>query len=277
MFSNATKSTRDGRKIAVVAGSGLGDVGQDFRVETTVAFEDIEGVGACSVEGHKGEVRFCAVGEKECALVLGRRHVYEGGRLGMDRLVGWLAGQNITDLVVVSAAGALTRMFEPGELVAVRGIIDLQNRRRLRLGSGREPELGEGTRSGVAAAVPERGLREYGTSLSSRLTSAVESAAGEVSVAMGRGTLACCQGPAYESSAEVRALRSLGADLATMSSAPEVLFAGRFGLDVAVVGAVTNHATGIGPERLDHAHVLKTGQGMSSKLSRLLAQLVRTW
>lgn len=274
------KSRRTGRKIAVVAGSGLGGIGEFFRTESTVLFKDIKGVGKCTVGGHRGEVHFCRVGlqdgrgtkAKEFVLVLGRRHVYEGGSYGMGYLISWLAGAGVTDLVVISAAGGLKKVFPPGQLVSVCDIIDLQNFQRLQRTAA--PGFNKPEDPGHQVA-RERGMPDNRHGLSRRLTAAVESAAKEAGRPLKRGTLACCSGPSYETPSEVRFLLELGADLATMSSAPEVVFGGLAGMEVAVIGAVTNPGTGVGLERLDHSGIIDTASGMTGDLSRVIMQLIK--
>ena len=261
-------------RTAVIAGSGLEGIGDRFEINDTVAFDDIDGLGACTVAGHAGRVLCCRSGQKEFFLVLGRRHVYEGGRYGMGRLIRWLAGRGAADLVVVSAAGALNKSFPPGVLVSVNGIIDLQNFPMLQSSVWAARGPAENPVQNTASAAAERGVGRPHTVPSPRLTAAVRRAAETAGVPMGRGTLACCTGPAYETPAEVIYLRRLGADLATMSSAPEVYFARRAGLEVAVVGAVTNYATGIGAGAVEHAGVLENAAVMCEPLARIVANLI---
>ena len=128
--------------------------------------------------------------------------------------------------------------------------------------------------------VCERGLKSGRLTIDRELSRWVERVALKVGHPCQRGTLACCSGPGYETSTEVRFLQGIGADLVTMSSAPEIAFAARLGMRVAVVGAITNPGTGIGQSRhgiLDHAEVLEAMSRMSGGLSRLIAELFSSY
>lgn len=317
--------------LAIIAGSGLEELGERlrnrFRFYETVAFEEIDGVGACTVAGHRGEVhlgfipggsgsdrgsipgegspagggpdrpeeRAAAVegrdgfGNRPVALVLGRRHVYEGGAMGMAPLMRWLDRRGIGDVVAVSAAGSVRETYGPGELVVIKDFIDLQDRDRPRPGrrAGRSWASGHagGRRSGHTmreldppdgeqSPALERAAGAVRPRLALRLVQKLESAANLAGVALPRGTLACAVGPAYESPAEIRALQEMGADVVTMSAAPEILYACELGMEIAVIAAVTNPGTGIGLEPPDHERVLRTADSMSGSLGDILTALV---
>lgn len=268
--NHAGEGPRDG--LAVIMGSGLGGVesrlrerlGGLFTVGAHVRFEDIEGVGACTVAGHGGAVCVGEIGPVPLALVRGRRHVYEGGRFGMAALVRWLSENGIGDVVTVSAAGSVRGAVYPGQLIIIKEIIDLQNRDYL------QPRL----REGGGGDCPDRAVARSRPVLSSRLARGLEAAAARAGVGLARGTVACVPGPAYESPAEIRALQALGADVVTMSAAPEVQLAAALGMEVAAVAAVTNPGTGIGLEPPNHGRVLEAAAAMSRSLGDVLAELV---
>ena len=251
--SKAAKAAR-AAKLAVVAGSGLGALADEVTVDCRVSFSDIDGVGACTVAGHAGEVREGTLGGRPCVWVLGRRHGYEGQSAAMLRLVDWLASRGVTHLLVTSAAGALHGSLSPGEIVVARDIVDRQNRR-----------WSDASRPGR----PDARL-----ALDPGLVAALERAATRAGVAWHRGTLVCGSGPAYETAAEVRYLQESAGDVATMSAAPEVIAANRIGLPVAVAALVTNAATGIAPSTLSHAEVLNIGQQSVGQVGAIVRQLL---
>ena len=159
----ATDEANETSGLAIITGSGMGDLGRRLGSRLTdvetVSFGDIDGVGACTVDGHRGEVRIGrlgGVGGRLVALVLGRRHAYEGGTLGMAPLMRWLAGRGLSSVVAVSAAGSLSGTLHPGELVVIKEIIDLQNRNLLQPAFRRLPaRAGEGpSPRGDSAAGP---------------------------------------------------------------------------------------------------------------------------
>jgi inosine/guanosine/xanthosine phosphorylase family protein len=245
----------NGRHLAFIAGSGMEALADAVAVRRAVRFEDIPGVGACGVEGHAGRVLEAAIDARPCTLVMGRRHVYEGDASAPARLVEWLAGSGVTHLVVASAAGALRRRLEPGDLVIVRDAIDVQNR-----------YAGDGE--------ARRGARGDRLHIDPDLAWALARAATEAGVRWQRGTMLCASGPAYETSAEVRAFQSWGGDVATMSGAPELAAAARAGIPAAAVALVTNWCTGIAGAKPNHEEVLAAGRRASRGLAAVVRQLV---
>ena len=270
----ATDDTIATSGLAIIAGSGMGELGYHLVTRLTdvetISFGDIDGVGACTVDGHPGEVRIGrrgGIGGRRIALVLGRRHAYEGGSLGMAPLMEWLAGRGLSNVVAVSAAGSLSGHLHPGELVVIKEIIDLQNRGLLQPAFRRLPARAGGRTQ------PARGGGRTAC-ISARLSGALEVAARRAGVALQRGVLACGAGPAYETPAEVRALQTAGADVATMSAAPEVQYAAELGMEIAIVAAITNRCTGIGSEPPDHVRVLEIAGTMCRVLEDMLSQVI---
>jgi len=241
---------------ALIAGSGLGSVADGFDVEERVPFDAIDGVGSATVAGHRGEILRCRSGSATCWLAMGRRHIYEGAAAPIRAMIAWLAGKGVTHLVVTSAAGSLRPTLAPGELVLVTGILDLQSRQPVVAG----PSL-EG-----------RGARDHGVDMA--LSRRVAAAAGRAGVALRSGVVACLDGPTYETPAEVAFLQAAGADLATMSAAPEIAVAAETGLRVACIGAITNPGTGIGNASVGHNRVLATAAEMAAPLGRIFSELV---
>ncbi len=233
------------RKIAFIAGSGMDAVRAAMTVYHEFPFGSIEGVGEGAIEGHAGCVIEGTIGARECTLVMGRRHVYEGEAAAVDALVAWLARRGVTDLVAASAAGALHRGLDAGDVMVAQDIIDFQNR---------DPRGGR--------------LR-----LDRRLTAEVERAATRAGVLWQRGTILCGSGPAYETPAEVRALQDYG-DAATMSGVPELAAATRQGLRMAAIALITNPCTGVSGSRPNHLEVLEAGRRAAAGLGAIIGQLV---
>lgn len=250
-------------KLAVIAGSGMGALADLLPASGAVPFDALDGVGACTVHGHAGEIREGRIGGRECLLVLGRRHVYEGEPDRVEHLVAHVARRGAGALLVTSAAGALHRGLHPGELVVVRDLVDRQNRELL------SRRAAAGSAKPGAAHPGHRGM-----TLDPALTRRVERAATTARVAWHRGTLVCGSGPPYETVAEVGALQRAGGDVATMSAAPEVVMANRLGLPVAVVALVTNPCTGVESARPRHDEVLAVGSQAARDLGALLVQLI---
>lgn len=238
-----------GRRLAVIAGSGMAPLGGVMQTRESMPFADIDGVGACGVAGHAGEVRAGTVAGREGLLVLGRRHGYEREFGAVERLIAFLASRGATDLLVTSAAGALRPTLHPGDLMLVTDLLDRQNRRPV-------------------------GAAPRAACFDGELTGAVERSARACGVALHRGVSVSCLGPAYETAAEVTALQFAGADVATMSGAPEVAAARARGMRVAAVALVTNPCTGIAAAVPNHQEVLRVGRETCAGLARLIEQLI---
>jgi purine nucleoside phosphorylase len=234
--------------MAVVAGSGMSALGDRLRERY----------------GHRGVVCAGEVEGRPLALVLGRRHFYEGGSNGMAPLMVWLSGRGVGEVVAISAAGSVRGVYQPGELIVATQVLDLQNRRTV--------ARDRAGRAGRGASAGRPGETRYGPS--PRLQESLESAARRAGVGLQRGVLACGAGPAYETPAEIRALRGMGADVATMSSAPELLSAGELGMEIAIIAAITNPGTGIGQEPPNHVRVLEEASAMCGALGDLLVELI---
>jgi inosine/guanosine/xanthosine phosphorylase family protein len=247
------------QRFAFIAGSGMDPVAHAMTIGREIRFDDIAGVGACGVEGHTGRVLEGSIAGCLCTLVMGRRHVYEGDPSAVAHLVEWLAASGVTDLVMASAAGALHRRLDAGDLVVARDVIDLQNRDLLARRD--EPSTGASTIHAERLRI-DRGL-----------SAAIERAATAARVSWQRGTIVCGVGPAYETKAEVRMLQDWG-DVATMSSAPELAAASRLGIRAAAIALVTNPCTGVASSRPNHQEVLEVGRTMAGGLAAVLEQLI---
>ncbi len=235
--------------LAVIAGSGLGPLARIVDPEHEVAFEDIPGVGAAKIEGHTGKILTGTIAGRPCQLVLGRRHYYEGDERPIHRLIDHLIDGGATTLLVTSAAGSLRRTLCAGDLVVIRDIIDHQNR---------------GGRARAARRVQ----------VDPRATALFEAAAAEARVPWQRGTMFCTSGPLYETAADVELLQYAGADVATMSGAPEVTWANRRNLPVVAVAVVTNPCTGIDASIPAHDEVLRASARAALGLSGVIMQFI---
>ena len=255
-------------KLALITGSGMAGVHRSLDSIERRSFVDIDGMTPCDVEGHLGDVWTCGAGSDgdSAFLVFGRRHFYEGAHQEMGALIRWLAEKGVTDLVAFSAAGSLHRSLPTGELVVADAIVDLQNR----------VPAPAGARASAAAGTAHRwrGATHRDLYVDRDLSRWVERTAIAAGLACRRGTVACNSGPGYETAAEVGFLQGIGVDVATMSLAPEVEIANRLGLRVAVVGTITNPATGVGRARPRHEDVLHAAQRLSGPLSRVVGALL---
>jgi inosine/guanosine/xanthosine phosphorylase family protein len=238
----------------VLLGSGLGEVTDGFDVDDTVPFAALPGITQTGVEGHRGLVKCARVGTRHCVFVEGRRHVYEGDTAPLRALTDFIAGTGVREFLVTSACGSLEPRLPPGRLVLAGDLLDLQNRRPRHEGTTPAPRrFAVGPRLDLSLGDELRGV------------------ARDAGIPLERGVIACNAGPAYETAAEVRALRGLGASVVTMSGAPEIGHFAEVGIRVASIAIVTNWATGISASTLAHSEVL----AVAGEAVRSLQALIR--
>jgi purine-nucleoside phosphorylase len=249
--------------MAVLLGSGLGGVCEAYPHEASLSFDDIPGVTRPEVAGHGGEVWRCSVGGRPCLFVRGRRHYYEAKTSEIGHLAGFLRALGVTKLLITSAAGSLQPTLPPGQLVLVEYVIDFQYRP---LSSAPAAERG-----GIGPARPPN---PRVLDLDPTLNDTLKRSAIAAGISLAPATLAACSGPAYETPAEVNALRSMAASVVSMSVAPELAQANSLGIQVACVAVITNWVTGIARSPLSHDDVLAAGRGVTDRLGRLITQFV---
>lgn len=229
---------------AVVLGSGLGDLGGRFYETHSVSFHDAPGLCAPSVSGHSGKLSLGEWDGRPALVFFGRVHGYEGRTLAeVIAPVRLAASLGVKRMVLTNAAGGIHPSLEPGSLMAIRGHLMLLDRDAWRT---------------HAVASP------YSAAMVDQLQSA----------GLFTGVYASLTGPSYETPAEIRALRTMGADAVGMSTAREAEAAAELGLEVVAISCITNRAAGLGGETLDHADVLATAKRAASRLIALVAELV---
>lgn len=245
--------------VAVVLGSGLSGV---FPVEgeRTLPFAKIPGFPSPSVAGHAGEV---AVGEVSGRTVLvqrGRVHPYEGHPLADVVLpMRAYARLGVRVLVLTNASGGIAHGLEAGDLVLLSDHINLLGDNPLR-GPNLDP-LGPRFPDMTDAYDP-------------KLRKVARDVAWELGITLKEGVYLATLGPSYETPAEIRAFRALGADLVGMSTVPEAIAARHAGMKVLGISCVTNLAAGVSPEPLSHDEVIATSRRKAADLGRVLTALV---
>ena len=249
-------------ELFLVLGSGLGGVADAVEDAVEIPFTDIDGLPSATVKGHAG--RFVA-GRLEGRPVLvqsGRYHAYEGhayddvvAPLRIAHRVG--AGT----FIVTNAAGGIREGMTPGEIVLISDHLNFHFtsglRGPVRDGEVRFPDMTEAY---------DRRLREHALSV-----------AGELGMSLAEGVYASMPGPAYETPAEVRMLRTVGADLVGMSTVPSVTVARARGMRVLGFSMVTNVAAGLAEGELNHAEVREVGRSGGARLERLVRGIVARW
>ncbi len=256
LVQNLARSLRasgiEGAEIAFVLGSGLGAFADKLQRPRAVPAADLDGLPRGTVPGHAGRILVGELGGVRVLVQQGRVHLYEGWSAEeLTRAVRAFAELGVRALVLTNAAGGIRAGFGPGTLMRIRDHINLQ---------GRAP-LG-------------RAERGFGTPWDTQLAAALDRAAAQAGQRLESGVYAGLFGPAYETPAEIRWLRSLGADAVGMSTVSEALAGHACGMRVAGISCITNLAAGLAPERLSHAEVLESGRRAAADFCALLERAV---
>ncbi len=253
------KSGAGAPDLAVVLGSGLGSITESAEILCRLSYQSLKGMPSTSVHGHKGELIVGRMRDRTIWFFSGRFHLYEGYTAGDVVAPVVLAGAGgCQRILLTNAAGAINESFPPGTFMWISDHINMTGENPLR-GVRQNPFID-------LSRLYSNGLYD---DLSRR-------AAGK-DVRLNSGILAGVLGPTYETPAEVRALRTLGADAVSMSTIPETIMARYLGLEVVGLSFLANAAAGLGDKDLDHADVLKAGTTGVGQLNVLLPELVDLW
>src|SRR5690242_20446983 len=246
-----TAALGGGADVAVVMGSGWAPAADAFGPpEATVRIADLPGFAAPTAIGHGGEIRAVRVGDQRALLFLGRTHLYEGR--GVEPVVHGVrtaAAAGVRTVVLTNAAGGLAPDHRIGQPVVISDHLNL---------TARSPLVG-------ATFVD----------LTDLYSSRLRALARELDPALTEGVYAALPGPHYETPAEIRMLRTIGADLVGMSTALEAIAARAAGVEVLGLSLVTNLAAGMSGEPLSHEEVLQVGREAAARMGELLARLLR--
>jgi xanthosine phosphorylase len=241
----------------IVLGSGLGGLTDALEDRVPVPYAELEGFPPAGVAGHSGQVVLGRLAGLPVACLAGRKHVYEGDPTAMRVPVRTIRALGADALLVTNAAGSLRAEVGPGRLMAIADHINLLGVNPL---SGpNDDAIGPRFPSLRAAYDPE-------------LLEALRGAARTLAVDLAEGVYLATAGPSFETPAEIRAFRTLGADAVGMSTVPEVILARHCGLRVAAVSAITNLAEGMGGEELSHEQTLRYAAVAAEDFARLIAR-----
>jgi xanthosine phosphorylase len=247
-------------RVGIVLGSGLGAVADAVQDATTVGYEDLPGFPRPGVQGHAGRAVLGQLGGVPVCVLMGRAHFYEGGD-PVERItpVRALRAAGAEVLVLTNAAGSLRADVGPGRLMAISDHINL---------TGFNPLMGPNDEA-IGPRFPS--LRDaYDPALRADL----HAAASDLGIDLGEGVYLAVSGPSFETPAEIRAFRSLGADAVGMSTVHETILARHAGLRVAAVSAISNLAEGMSEVPLSHEQTLADAQRAAGDLARLLEAFV---
>nr|WP_320132848.1 purine-nucleoside phosphorylase [uncultured Holophaga sp.] len=249
-------------ELAVVLGSGLGPLAEceEARRGVSIAFTELPGFPRQTVEGHAGRMVFCELEGRRVVLQAGRFHCYEGHPIDLVTAPMRLYGRlGVPGVLLTNAAGAVNPAFAVGELMVLNDHINLM---------GLNPLCGPNVPPGPR--FPDM-TGAYDPTLVARL----HQAAAATDQSLREGVYLAVTGPSYETPAEIRAFRTLGADAVGMSTVPEVLVARHEGMRVAAISCLCNMAAGILSSPLSHAEVLEAGRTAAARFEALVRAYLR--
>jgi purine-nucleoside phosphorylase len=246
--------------VAIVLGSGLGEFADGLLDAITTPYREIPNWPASKVIGHAGKLVAGTLAGKRVAALSGRAHFYEGHDLRTvtfaTRVLGLIG---VKQLVLTNAAGGINVSFKPGTLMIIDDHINLV---------GSNPLIGP-NEDRFGQRFPD--MTEV---YSARLRAIAGAAAAARGVQVAHGIYVALHGPSYETPAEIRFLRAIGADAVGMSTAPEAIVARHMGMEVLGISCITNPAAGVLPEPLRHDEVMEVARRVRGEFSSLLEGII---
>jgi purine-nucleoside phosphorylase len=251
---------KDELQIGLVLGSGLGAFADEIEDSVKIPYEEIPGFARSTVEGHAGQLALGKVEGVNVAAMQGRFHFYEGYSLEEvtfpQRVMGLLG---IKSLILTNASGGINVDFEPGMLMLISDHLNLM---------GTNPLIGYnderfGPRFPDMTNVYDRDYQEIAMQ-----------EAHAMGLNMRRGIYAALTGPSYETPAEIRLFRILGADAVGMSTVPEAIVARQMGIKVLGISCITNLAAGVTDTPINHEEVMETGERVKETFKELLRRII---
>ena len=250
-------------QVAIVLGSGLGDFANSLGDAVMMPYDQLPHWPASRVIGHEGKLvvgKVANAGGRTIAALAGRCHVYEGHDLRTVtfavRVLGLLG---VKTLILTNAAGGVNTSFLQGALMVIDDHINL---------IGSNPLVGPNDeRFGVR-------FPDMTDVYSTRLRRLADQAAAAMNLPLPHGVYVALLGPSYETPAEIRYLRTIGADAVGMSTVPEAIVARHMGLEVLGISCITNMAAGVLPQPLDHAEVMETARRIRGQFIALLEGII---
>ena len=246
--------------VGVILGSGLGDFADLVEDSVAIPYRKVPGFPASAVVGHAGKLVAGRVRGVPVAVLGGRVHFYEGHSMQTVVFPGRVLGLlGCRDVIVTNAAGGIDTSFRSGDLMLIEDHINAF-----------------GTNPLVGANDDDLGPRfpDMSDAYAKCYREIAKATAAEMGFELPEGIYAGLLGPSYETPAEIRFLRTIGADLVGMSTVPETIVANHMGMKVLAISCVTNMAAGILPQKINHEEVLETGARVRGTLVELLKKVI---
>ncbi|SFL99528.1 purine-nucleoside phosphorylase [Salibacterium qingdaonense] len=247
-------------KTGLILGSGLGVLAEEIEDAVKIPYEDIPGFPVSTVEGHAGQLVAGTLQGREVIAMQGRFHYYEGYTLqDVTFPVRVMRSAGVKNLLVTNAAGSVNETFSPGNLMIIKDHLNLL---------GDNPLIGKNDES-IGPRFPD-----LSSAYSPELIDTAKSAASSLGITLQEGVYAANTGPAYETPAEVKMIRTLGADAVGMSTVPEVISANHAGMNVLGISCLSNMAAGILDQPLSHSEVIETTEKVREDFLQLMKEII---
>lgn len=247
-------------EIGIVLGSGLGDLADEYS-EISIPYHKIPHFAKSTIEGHKGNLVFATIGNRKVVMMQGRIHYYEGHSMQeVTYPIKVMKELGVKTIILTNAAGAINKSFRPGDLMVITDHINLMGANPL---AGPNDE-NFGTRFPDMSEVYNKNLIK------------IADAAGRIlKIDLKHGVYVASSGPSYETPAEIKMARIIGADAAGMSTVPEAIVANYCGIKVLGISCITNYASGVSSKKLSHEEVIETAEKVKAKFKELILLLIK--
>ena len=247
-------------EIGIVLGSGLGDLADTY-CDISIQYSNIPHFAKSTVQGHKGQLVFADINGRKVVMMQGRNHFYEGHPMSdVTYPIKVMKKLGVKTLILTNAAGAVNKTFRPADLMVITDHINFM---------GTNPLIGPNDES-FGVRFPD--MSEV---YNKNLIKIVDAAGRLLKLDLKHGVYMATTGPSYETPAEIRMARFMGADAIGMSTVPEAIVANYCGINVIGISCISNYATGVSTKKLSHDEVIETTDKVKSKFKELVLLLLK--
>lgn len=247
-------------EIGIVLGSGLGDLADKY-CDIVIPYSNIPHFAKSTVQGHKGQLVFADINGRKVVMMQGRNHFYEGHSMSdVTYPIKVMKKLGVKTLILTNAAGAVNKSFRPADLMVITDHINFM---------GTNPLIGRNDEN-FGVRFPD--MSEV---YSKNLIKIVDAAGRLLKLDLKHGVYMATTGPSYETPAEIKMARFMGADAIGMSTVPEAIVANYCGIEVIGISCISNYATGVSTKKLSHEEVIETTDKVKSKFKELVLLLLK--
>ena len=247
-------------EIGIVLGSGLGDLADKY-CDIAIPYSNIPHFAKSTVQGHKVQLVFADINGRKVVMMQGRNHFYEGHSMSdVTYPIKVMKKLGVKTLILTNAAGAVNKSFRPADLMVITDHINFM---------GTNPLIGRNDEN-FGVRFPD--MSEV---YSKNLIKIVDAAGRLLKLDLKHGVYMATTGPSYETPAEIRMARFMGADAIGMSTVPEAIVANYCGIEVIGISCISNYATGVSTKKLSHEEVIETTDKVKAKFKELVLLLLK--